>query len=345
MFPNLTHQDNAGNAKPAPTIDRGFFALDRNAQRAAYRRLGPTLAGVLIALASEVRHDGERLTLPTGNASDIAELIGASKRNTCRYLAALEEAGDIEWTRATNHHTGRLVLTLELERPKRSRKRAEAPAIEQPSAPVAVPESDAPPPVDNIAPTDAVRDSYCDRSVPLNDEIHISITSNPPQSPPTPSNGEASPPSSRVGEETRDEAERRTSDIVAKAAEWVCKRREDEGRGKAGPGAQRKVRDGIIAAGLDRKALEWINAGHDDRRVASAIGDRYRASKGEQGNANAIPFDRGELEERQRAAAEACYVCDGGWITHEIMQPYGLPAFYSAPCACQSLEAITGVSS
>lgn len=345
MRPKVTEQDNAGNAKPAPTIDRGWFALDRNAQRAAYRRLGPTLAGVLIALASEVRHNGERLTLPTGNASDIAELIGTTPKAARRYLADLEEAGDIEWTRATNQHTGRLVLTLELERPKRSKKRAEAPALDQPSAPAAVPESDTPPLVDNTAPVlVGVPVGVPDLGTP-NDEIHISITSNPPYPPETPPHGEASPPTSRVGEETRDEAEHRAIEILEAATAEVCQRRRNEGRGEAGPGARRKVRDEIIAAGLDRKALEWITAGHRRQRVASAIADRYRASKGEQGNANAVPFDRGELEERRRAAAESCYVCDGGWITHEIEQPDGRLTFHTAPCACQSVEAITGVSS
>ncbi len=353
MSPNVTDQPTAGNVTPAPPIDRGFYALDRTALRAAFRSLGPTLAGVLIALASEVRHDGERLTVPTGNASDIAEIIGTTPKATRQYLADLERAGAIEWTRATNQHTGRLVLCVDLERPlerpKRRRPRGEAASTGATSsaspAEVGVPES-VTPTVDNAPPAEVGVPVGVPKSGTPNKVIPISITSNPPLPPKTAQHGTTSPPTSRVGEESRDEAEHITAEVIEAAAATVCKDREST-RGVAGPKARRKVRDGIIAAGLDRKALEWMNAGCSPQHIAVAIAERYRASEGEHANANAVPADLTELlEERRSAAARACLHCDDyGWITTKEYHPNGTVTPYSALCSCQSLEVSTGVSS
>jgi DNA-binding MarR family transcriptional regulator len=122
-----------------------------------------------------------------------------------------------------------------------------------------------------------------------------------------------------------------TKSVLDAVADEICDRRESAGWGTANEPARRKIRNAVIAAGLDRVALEWqaLNASH--HRIVQAIAERVQAMQGEAGNLHAVPFDLGELDDHRRRKAEACPICDDGWVYLEAERA-------SRICDCQNLS-------
>jgi hypothetical protein len=123
-----------------------------------------------------------------------------------------------------------------------------------------------------------------------------------------------------------------TKSVLDAVADEICDRRELAGWGIAKEPARRKIRNAVVAAGLDRVALEWQALNASQHRIVQAIAERIQAMQGQAGNLHAVPFDLGELDDHRRRKAEACLICDDGWVYLEAERA-------SRICDCQHLSA------
>ena len=315
------HDDTTGVApllaaleRPA-SYDPGFVAIDRRLYRITRDLLGGELADALMALTLE----RDRLSGVT--LADLREVLGRSTKVTRRILTALEAAGAIVWHRAENQHTGSVELVADLERPNRGRQRVTAPAV--PASPAV---DNAPAEADTVTPVVPL-------VVPIrHDQTHSHIykeqEQEPPPTPPVPE-GEpvvAEPAGGNVP--TIGEMPAAVAEVVRLATTIVTDRRAEQ-RGPARPGARRKVAEAITAGHADTIG-RWLAEGAARHRVAAAVADRL------EGNATASPFTAGEIAERRRDRADACGLCDGGFVSW-TEERNGREVWFSRPCECQTI--------
>lgn len=315
------HDDTTGVApllaaleRPA-SYDPGFVAIDRRLYRITRDHLGGELADALMALTLE----RDRLSGVT--LADLREVLGRSTKVTRRILTALEAAGAIVWHRAENQHTGSVELVADLERPNRGRQRVTASAV--PASPAV---DNAPAEADTATPVVPL-------VVPIRHDqthayIHREQEQEPPPTPPVPE-GEPVPSEPAGGNvPTIGEMPAAVAEVVRDATTIVTDRRAER-LGPAGPGARRRVSEAITAGHADTIA-RWLTEGAARHRIAAAVADRL------EGNATASPFTAGEIDERRRHRADACHLCDGGFISW-TEEHNGREAWYSRPCECQTI--------
>jgi len=337
--------------------DAGFFALDRAQLRQARDLLGGELAGDLVLLAASCATGTPNLM--TGQVEDLALVLGRSPKAARRILNALEAAGVIEWERASNQYTGAVTITLDLERPNAQRARTDAlkaerskpavstttPAAQLSSSELSTTAEAVVNPVDNESDiTDALTVGVTlggdQMGAPNRPYIGIEQEQEPPPTPPDDSNGAAT----TSGRPDRISTAIDVGAVIELAAERVTKLREPS-RGPAGTGARRRVAD-AMAAQLEPLALEWLSAGLSPHRIAEALAERYLSTDGDRlGNAGAVPWLPGELDEARARAAADCPDCLDGWLTTEAEKvlPNGriVTTATTEACSCQALKVPT----
>jgi DNA-binding MarR family transcriptional regulator len=319
--------------------DPGFFALDRSAWETLKERHGNRLAYYYHDLAASCSYKTPN-RFEHGRVSELAEHLKESVGTTRRVLTQLEAAGLIRWTRAKNQNDGEVVLLAQIERPKPARETLDV--LPTPQADLTADpftsEADLTP--DPFAPavenTDEVSlgaasgaaSGAADLHRPLLGKRDIQLTNNNPSS--------FRETLSRGDDLGRGliEREDQQSGVIQRAAQIVAKARESVHGKPAGTGAIRKLADAIAAEQSDVIA-GWLAEGCNPERIAQAVAERHRTKNDHiAGNQYATPYDLGSLDERRRLAADACYLCDDGWIYFEEQRA-------SLLCECQKLE--TGV--
>jgi len=350
-----TRRNSAPHTGRTGRYDPGFFALDRASLREARDHLGGELAGALVLLAAQCA-PGTPNSIP-GQIVDLAHILGRTPKAARRILNALEAAGVIEWERASNHHTGAVTITLDLERPNARRARTDArragrdtpatsttkPAAQLSSSSTTGPAEVVGNPVDNESALTVSDTLSGDQMGALNRPyIGIEQEQEPPLTPPDDSNGAAT----TSGGPDRTSSAIDVGAVIDLAAERVTKLRESS-RGPAGTGARRRVSE-AMAAQLEPLALEWLSAGLPAHRIAEALAERYLATDGDRaGNAGAVPWLPGDLEAARARAAAACTEpeCVDGWIfteePHELSNGRTVWRTESRPCVCQALTVPT----
>lgn len=330
--------------------DPGFFALDRAQLRQARDLLGGELAGALVLLAASCATGTPNLM--SGQVEDLALVLGRTPKAARRILNALEAAGVIEWERASNQYTGAVTITLDLERPNAQRARTDAlkaerskPAAQLSSSELSTTAEAVVNPVDNEsditgALTVGVTLGGDQTGAPNRPYIGIEQEQEPPPTPPDDSNGAAT----TSGRPDRISTAIDVGAVIELAAERVTKLREPS-RGPAGTGARRRVFE-AMAAQLEPLALEWLSAGLPPHRIAEALAERYLSTDGDRlGNAGAVPWLPGELDEARARAAAGCPECLDGYLTTEVEKvlPNGRTVFvpFTELCSCQALKVPT----